>query len=109
MRRGQAAPFIVGLGLSGCCQVTVGVESIQSTRSLGALPYVTDGHRIMELGPSVRERGKQAFHPLQSYLLGLLGLNLSQPENRIPFTFPHLPGKIFYKPQKIKDKRKITR
>ena len=29
-----------------------------------------------------------AFCPLQSYLLGLQGLNLAQPENRLPFMVP---------------------
>ena len=43
--------------------------------------YVTDGHRIIELGlmsgAYVWERGKRAFHPLQISLLGLRGLNLA--------------------------------
>jgi hypothetical protein len=62
------------------------------------LPYVTDGHRIMDLGPHVRslvsvwDHGKQAFCPLQSYLLGVRGLNLVRPENRLPFTVPHKVG-----------------
>ena len=34
-------------------------------QELGALSYVTDGHRIMELGPCVWEHGKWAFCPLQ--------------------------------------------
>ena len=36
---------------------------------------------------SIWEHGKQAFCPLQEHLLGLWGLNLAQPENRLPFTF----------------------
>jgi hypothetical protein len=78
----------VGRSISGCCQVTVGVESRQNTRSLG--PCVTGGHRIMELGPHVRSPVSggvaNAFCPLQEHLLGLQGLNLTQPENRLPFT-----------------------
>ena len=58
-------------------------------QGLGVLPYVIDGFKIMELWPRVRSlvsgRGQTSFSPLQSYLLGLQGLNLAQPENRLPF------------------------
>ena len=38
--RGQAAPFIVGWGYPGCCQVTVGVDRIPGAWGIA---YVTDG------------------------------------------------------------------
>ena len=34
-KEGASISFHSGLGHSGCCQVTVGVESRQNTRSLG--------------------------------------------------------------------------
>jgi hypothetical protein len=72
----------------------VEVESTQNSRDLGGveLTYMTDGHRIMELRTLVRSlvSGGMAntFSPLQINLLGLQGLNLAQPENRLPFTVP---------------------
>jgi hypothetical protein len=44
---------------------------------------------VLVPGAYIWEHGKQAFHPLQSYLLDLQGLNLAQPENRkLLFTIP---------------------
>ena len=43
------------------------------------------------LGVYVWEHGKQTFCPLQINLLDLQGLNLGRPENRLPFTVPHMP------------------
>ena len=67
--------------LPGSCQVTVGVESKQNTRGLGHCPYMTDGHRIMELRPLsgawCLEAWQMAFRHLQKHLLGLWGLNLA--------------------------------
>ena len=90
---GASIPFYSGLGLPGCCQitmersipgccqVTVGVESRQNTRGLGHCPYMTDGHRIMELRPLsgawCLEAWQMAFRHLQKHLLGLWGLNLA--------------------------------
>jgi hypothetical protein len=46
---------------SGNC----GVETRQNTRDLGVWPYLTNGHRIMELGPRVRSlvSGRQTDLP----------------------------------------------
>jgi hypothetical protein len=52
---------------------------------------MSDGHRIMELRPCVRSLvpGEMAnISSLQEYLLGLWGINLAQPENRLPFMVP---------------------
>jgi len=38
----------------------------------------------------------KAFCPLQSYLLGLHGLNLSQQENRLPFIVPQLSPPLLH-------------
>jgi hypothetical protein len=82
--------------LSGNCGGGVQTEY----QELGALPYVADGHRIMELGPHVRSLvsgsvWQTSCRPLQSYLLGLQGLNLVQPENRLPFTVPQILAFLF--------------
>jgi hypothetical protein len=87
MRRGQAAPFIVGwatLLLPGNCGG--GVQTA----------YMTDGHRIMELELHVRSlvSGSMATsHPLQIDLLGLWSLNLARPEN-MHLSQSHMPQGI---------------
>jgi hypothetical protein len=43
-------------------------------------------------GAYVWEHDKEAFHLLQINLLGLRGLNLAQPANRLPFNVPHPPS-----------------
>jgi hypothetical protein len=67
-------------------------------------PYMTDGHRVMKLGPHVRSLvsgslWQASFSPMQINLLDLQGLNLAQPENRLPFMVPHkvLPKSLLFK------------
>jgi hypothetical protein len=109
---GASIPFYSGLGLPGCCQitmersipgccqVTVGVESRQNTRGLGHCPMwllATELLRAEALCRSlVSGDMENTFHPLQEHLLGLWGLNLAQPENRLPFMVSYLPKSIEY-------------
>jgi hypothetical protein len=70
-KRGQLAPFIVGSGLPGCCQVTVGVESRQE---LEALPYVT-----VEIWSWGLMSGAWCLGALQTGLLSLVGTPAGSP------------------------------
>jgi hypothetical protein len=55
-------------------------------QGLGVLHYVTDGHRIMELGPHVRSLVSGS---VANFFLSLAELFLAQLENRLLFTVPH--------------------
>ena len=64
------------------------------------MPYMTDGHRIMELGPHIRSlvSGSMAnFLLFFVELSGVWGLNLAQAENRLLFRVPQLPLLLFEK------------
>ena len=62
-------------------------------KGLRALSYVTDGHRIMELGPHVKNLVSGSVTNFLLFLAelstGSLGLNLAKPENRLPFMVAH--------------------
>lgn len=84
--------------IPGCCQVAVGVESRQNTRTLGHCPMWL---MITELwiwspvsGAWCLGAWQASFCSLQNYLLGLQGLNLAQPKNRLLFMVPHLSFKF---------------
>jgi hypothetical protein len=88
---GANSPFYSEPGLHGCCQVTGGGEGggVQTEyQEFGALPYLTEGHRIMELRPPFRSlvsgnMANRSSIPCRVILLRLWGLNLAQPENRL--------------------------
>ena len=52
---------------------------------------------VLVSGAYVWEYGKWAVCPLQINLLGLQGLNLARPENRLPFTVPQETTNSVYK------------
>ena len=85
--------FYKGLCLHVCCvQITYGGESVSIVRAL-YIAYVKDGLIILELGHSVRSlvsgsMWQTSFCPLQMNLLGLQGLNVTLPENRL-LSQPH--------------------
>lgn len=63
-------------------------SEVMSSTCGGAWAYMTGGHRIMESWGLLSRSVANAYCSLQSYLLGLWGLNLTQPENRLPFMVP---------------------
>jgi hypothetical protein len=105
--RGQAAPFIVGwttLLLPGNCREehtwlypgNCGGGVQPEYQELRALPYVTDGHRIMELrvhGVRSLVSGSVAHGSIPCRIFyWVSGVSLAQPEHRLPFTVQHFPA-----------------
>jgi hypothetical protein len=102
VRRGQAVPFIVGQAyqvLPGNCggehtwllpgNCGGGVWSGQPMTLMATELWSW----VLLSRAYVWEHGKRAFCPLQINLLGLWGLNLARPENRLPLMVPQVPRK----------------
>ena len=89
----------MGWGIPDCSQLTVGLESRQTTRS--GIAYVTDGHRIMELrAHGVRSLmfGSVAYGSVPCGIFYWVSrVSLAQPERRLPFTVQHLLPLLFKK------------
>jgi hypothetical protein len=101
-RGGGSSPFYSGPGLLGNSQVNVGSSMpgicegrVQTEyQELGALPCVTDGHRIMELGPHVRSLVSGSVANFLASLAELsarsLGLKPSSTRKQAAFLSPTL-------------------